>query len=204
MMIDMATYLLPVVKEFENKYPNVKCLVEPVDHDSLFNGLITGKYDLSFVSDSSELFAKRAGLTFTHLIDGKACLIISENHPLFNKKDLTVEDLKNERIVALDSGYSDYKKRTFSIYERYGFPMKDVTIVPTAASAEFELKKGNCIALFNSAYASKRIDVRAVEIDELSADEKGFGFGIVYDPSRLTQNKKKFIGSVEKHFAKTQ
>ena len=204
MMIDMAVYLLPVVKDFEAKYPSVRCMLEPVDHENLFNGLITGKYDLAIVSDSLELFAKRAGLTYKHLIDGDPCLIISENHPLFKKEDLSIEDLKNERIVALDSGYSDYKKRTFSIYERCGFSMKDVTIVPTAASAEFELKKGTCVALFNSAYASKRSDVRAVKIYPKPSDGKEFGFGVIYDSSRLSQNKKKLMTSIEKYFEKSQ
>ncbi len=204
MMIDMAVYLLPVVKDFEARYPNIRCMLEPVDHDNLFNGRITGKYDLAMVSDSLELFAKRAGLTFKHLIDGDPCLIITDNHPLFGKEDLSVEDLRNERIVALDSGYSDYKKMTFGIYERFGFSMKDVTIVPTAASAEFELKKGNCVALFNSAYASKRSDVRAVKIYPKSGDGREFGFGIIYDSSRLSQSKKRLIASIEKYFETAQ
>ncbi len=200
LILDMNRYLLPIVSEFEKKNPKVSCILEPVTYDDMYNGLIGGKYDFSFISESAQPFVKRTGLTYRHLLDGVPNFVISDNHPLFKKEDLNIEDLKGQRIVALDSGFSEFKKKTFSIYEHYGFPMNDVTMVPTAASASFELKKGNCIALFSSVFAAGRDDLRTVEIDKDIGESNRLGFGIVYDESRLTPNKRKFIKEIESHY----
>ena len=81
LILDMNRYLIPIVSDFEKKYPNVSCYLEPADHENTYSGLMAGKYDLAFIGESSQGFIKRAGLKYIHLLDGSPCIIISESHP---------------------------------------------------------------------------------------------------------------------------
>lgn len=196
---DPSYYLLPVLDKLEEKHPEISIEVEAETLPVIVQGLLTGRFDAAFMIDSRVLL-EDTKLVFQQILPAEGCLVISNRHPLFNKPDLSWEDLRNDPIVSSRGGlYDSYRKLAESFFRKYGFSMNDIRYVNNAETMDTELHRGRCVALLSTAYANEqRMDLRAIRLPE---KVDGFNVGIVHNPENINPNVNKLLICAKKAFA---
>ncbi len=90
--------------EFAFRETNTKDVIDDV-------GNMKSEIGILFISDYNNRIIEKElrnnDLHFTNLIDCKACVYLSSNHPLANKKEITFEDLKPYPCISFEQRDSD-------------------------------------------------------------------------------------------------
>ena len=87
-------FVTPAIEKFIKKYPNVNFIInQDYDEDCNFDILISDKFPREH---SKKLL----------LFEEEIYVAMNKNHPLASKNDLTINDLENERFIALTSSPS--------------------------------------------------------------------------------------------------
>ena len=96
-------WLPPVIRQFWEKYPNVRLIVHQGDYTTIPEWVRTGDLDFGFVTpDAIEGTDRRFLKTGEH----RACL--PKNHPLAKRQSVTLEELAKEPFLRLEEGiYSE-------------------------------------------------------------------------------------------------
>ncbi len=96
-------WLPPVIRQFWEKYPNVRLIVHQGDYTTIPEWVRTGELDFGFVTpDAIEGTDRRFLKTGEH----RACL--PKNHPLAKRQSVTLEELAKEPFLLLEEGiYSE-------------------------------------------------------------------------------------------------
>ncbi len=108
-----VTWILPaVIRKFQEKYSNIQVSMERFSLGELPKRLNDGSLDLILTYGFS-LF-DQPNLITVNIQKYNSCIMLNRHHPLADKPDLTLTDLRNERFVSLgrhvcEKGY-DYIK----------------------------------------------------------------------------------------------
>lgn len=113
---DVAWILPAVILEFQEKYSNIQVSMERFSLGELPKRLNDGSLDLILTYGFS-LF-DQPNLMTVNIQKYDSCIMLSRHHPLADKPDLTLTDLRNEPFVSLgrhvcEKGY-DYIKNLCS------------------------------------------------------------------------------------------
>lgn len=91
----ISLVLLPrVLSYFEQHYPDVTIRLLEGDYDQIENWLQHGVIDIGFVAEPAS-----ENLVFDFIFDDELLCIMSQNHPLAAKENLTLDQLKDERWI---------------------------------------------------------------------------------------------------------
>lgn len=146
----MDTKFLPkIIKEFKGKYPGVNLILERHSFRALREKLINGTLDiiftLSFEIDNS------LGIVSNIVHKGNGYIVMEASNPLANKKDLTLNDVKNEDFVIISR---DESPKGFdgivSLCRRHGFTPNIVKQLPNIESILLCVESGMGVALFDT------------------------------------------------------
>ncbi len=98
---DASELFLPVLTKFQQKYPDIRLTMGRFSLAELPECVYEDKLDLICTYGFS-LFDKPDLVTVdVHKYD--SCVMLNRNHPLADKEDLTLDDLRQERFVQLRS-----------------------------------------------------------------------------------------------------
>ncbi len=96
-------WLPQVIRQYWAKYPNVQLIVHQGDYKTIPEWVRTGELDFGFVTPEA---VEGTDARFLKYGEHRACL--PRNHPLAEKKSVTLEELSREPFLLLEEGpYSE-------------------------------------------------------------------------------------------------
>lgn len=95
-----AQMILPYIIDFKKKYPHINLIFKKVLMKDLANALHAGVYDIIITIDSE--FDKESNIETYSLYSGYYNAIVSSNHPLYDKTEITNEELYKYPLIMLD------------------------------------------------------------------------------------------------------
>ncbi len=103
-----ASLVLPAVRAFQTQHPGSTVEIRNLQQDDIEISLAEGALDLGLINllDGDDVPPE---LDFTNLLSGRPVAVIPAAHPLAQAAEVTVDDLRGERFVAMRSGYIMYR-----------------------------------------------------------------------------------------------
>ena len=98
----LGPYLLPyIVPEMHTRYPRLKLYVKEGTPADIQDALVTGDLDLVL----TPLPVKHRSLEIQSLFKETLRIVCAPDHPLANKESVSPGDLKNQKVLTLESGH---------------------------------------------------------------------------------------------------
>lgn len=91
-------YLSPILTKLHEAHPNISPNIEVLNYKTILNLFLEDKLDLLFYY--KENMPKTSGIIYLELEKDNLSCVVPINHPLATKKLISLEDLKNESIIA--------------------------------------------------------------------------------------------------------
>lgn len=107
--IEQNKHIIQIINQFKNKYHHIDFdLVEGTFEETNTN-LIQHQTDIAFGLESD--FKNHADIHYTRLFAYTMCMICSLNHPLANRQEITIQELRNENFICMSKkmGRNFYK-----------------------------------------------------------------------------------------------
>jgi DNA-binding transcriptional LysR family regulator len=103
-----STLLLPAIQAFQERFPGVSVEVRNLQQDEIQRDLVDGGLDLGLVNllSGDDVSPELSGIDLLH---GNPVAVLRHDHPLLGQDELSVDDLRSERFVAMRSGYLMYR-----------------------------------------------------------------------------------------------
>lgn len=136
-----ALYLLPVVKQFRQRYPRVRVAVKRSLSREIPSALLRYEIDLGVLSynpQNPELEAAVVSLD-------ELCLIVPNHHPLARAREVSVHDLGKESFIAHNIT-SPYRQRVIETFARLRTPMNMDVEMPTVETIKKAVSMGMGVA----------------------------------------------------------
>lgn len=127
-------FLPPAISQLTTLYPTIDINLSRGNFKTLRNDLKEGKIDIAITFDFDLNSFKDQDILYESLYRSVGDCIISKNHPLAQKADVKISDLKDETAIVIDpdvsfGGYNDL----IEFCKRHGFTPKHIR---TASSVE--------------------------------------------------------------------
>lgn len=98
----LAHYTLPtVISAFRAKYPEVRFQLKQGSYHGLIDSVIKGEIDMALVGPLPKLEKIKGDILFTE----KVVALLPSNHPLATKRELSLNQLKNESFILFPKGF---------------------------------------------------------------------------------------------------
>ncbi|MGN0063772.1 MAG: LysR family transcriptional regulator [Nocardioides sp.] len=99
-----STVLIPAIKSFGEQHPGASVEVMPMQQDEIQSALLEGSLDLGLVNvlDGDDA---PPDLVSTDLMHGRPVAVLPAGHPLAAKDEVTLDDLRAERVILMRSGF---------------------------------------------------------------------------------------------------
>ena len=99
-----STLLVPAVRAFNQSHPGTTVEIVNTQQADIQVGLVEGTLDLGLVN---ELVGDDppVDLVGTDLLHGRPVVVLPAGHPLTEREAVTIDDLRQERFVAMRAGY---------------------------------------------------------------------------------------------------
>lgn len=125
-------YILPkYISKFKELYKGIKVTLKIGDTNEIIEFVSEGMLELGFVGAVIE----HKHIDFIPFSDDEIVFITPTNHPLKNKKEITLDDIMNEKFVIREHG-SGTRKFTEDFLKKYGYDPKNLDIVIEIGSTE--------------------------------------------------------------------
>lgn len=103
----ISTYFMPfIISDFLTSCPDTKFQFNYESIPTILNDLKAGKIDIGFYDNIDELHT-HTELTSVPVKKEEYVLIVPKNHPLSNKTDVSLKDLKDESFIVFCEGDKD-------------------------------------------------------------------------------------------------
>lgn len=104
-------YFWKMEEQFHKKYPDITLELESEYMIDLEEKLESGHYDAIMIPDFERYTIEEKGLAWKWMSCSNACVLLSVNHPLFEKTSLKTTDILYEDFVSLDHGRQENHQR---------------------------------------------------------------------------------------------
>lgn len=194
-------YLFPIIKDFEDKNPSVDLVLERAEPDILLNNLSAGKYDAAFFVSICLPNILTNGLQGEILFSSPPCIVMSNNHPLYHKDNITIQDVINEPLISMRDGfYSVYWQFAQNVYREIGLNTDNIKFVDNVFTMALELKRGKRISIMDRHFSALNPnEVRYIPLDQCKTTS---GVAIVWPEDNTNPYLQKFK-SICKAFSHT-
>lgn len=150
---DVNDRLSAVLEAFERKYPDIHLTLERFSLGNLPEKLYEGHLDL-IVTYGFSLFDK-PGLLVQKFHKFRSCIMLPRKHPLLEKKNLTLYDLRDETFASLrpqesEEGYN----YIINLCHKYNFHPK-LKLVESNGSVLLWVEMGSCVAISSDSTIEK-------------------------------------------------
>ncbi|MCU6762736.1 HTH-type transcriptional activator CmpR [uncultured Roseburia sp.] len=118
---DSLKYFWPVAREFAKAFPDIKLNVESENMKSLQSRLAEGIYDLIFLPDFEHYSLDKNKICWKYAAKSNVQIIVLTDSPLSRKSMLTMEDIINKKVTALDpESNPNFLHSLRELYAQYG------------------------------------------------------------------------------------
>ena len=193
---DASELFPPVVEAFQSQNPAIRLTLERFSLGELPERLYDGKLDLICTYGFS-LFDKPDLMT-VNVQKFDSCIMLNRNHPLADKPDLTLEDLRQERFVQLGSEASMEGYQYISNLIGRGGISPEVLYVDKNEDVLLWVELGNGVAVTSDRTIEKhnpRVVIRELNIPEV----KGHDVTMAWRRSNYNPAIALFMGLMEGH-----
>ncbi len=123
------SYILLCSKSVIDKY-KIRFEFKQLYREEVLTGLIENKYDLGIITmdKSVENSVKDYGLEFVPLAKRKTSILVNKNHPLANKEEVSLNELKSYKRVSFENPFDDYYSYIYEIDKQYGISRGDIIL----------------------------------------------------------------------------
>ncbi len=175
----MDDYLLPISSEFEKQFPNVEYIINRDTSAAVYDKLLTEEYDAAFMVSESIPEKLTCGLKSELIFQLDPCIIFANNHPLFDKKEISIKELKDQPLVAMHDGFNmEYWKFVYKVCQEVGLNYGDIKNVDNEFTLAMELKRGKRIAVSNCCFSA--MNQNEVRVIPLSKCKTKSGIMLIY------------------------
>lgn len=103
-----STLLVPAVQAFQRRFPGVSVEVRTLQQDEIQRDLVDGALDLGLVNllSGDDVAPELSGVD---LVQGGPVAVLPHGHPLAERHEVTVDELRAERFIAMRAGYLMYR-----------------------------------------------------------------------------------------------
>lgn len=146
--MDEGRTLLPALIYLDKAYPNIRVTVEKGSYSRLREGLEREEFDVIFTLSFE---AERLKDVSVKCIEELPCsFVLSRKHSLFDKPDLTLQDLSDVRFVLPSPEDSPRRKEDLeAILRQLGFGGNEIIYAANMDSLMLYLNMGKAVALLN-------------------------------------------------------
>ena len=133
---------------------------------------------------------------YRHLYRDRLCLDVPMNHPLADRSELSVTEIKNERFIAASPDLvSDYQRYLEFLMKKYGIVLHDKTFVDSVEQGFIMIEAGSGVTIVpqhQSYFATEKVVLIPIK-------EEGFfvDVGIAWRKDNQNLNIEKFLKIVE-------
>lgn len=119
------SYVLLCSKSIIDKY-KIRFEFKQLYREEVLTGLIDNKYDLGIITMDKgvENTVKDYGLEFVALAKRKTSILVNKNHPLANKDEVSLTELKGYKRVSFENPFDDYYGYIYEIDKKYGVSLE--------------------------------------------------------------------------------
>lgn len=169
---DASELFSPVVDVFQSKHPGIRLTLERFSLGELPERLYGGKLDIICTYGFS-LFDKPDLMT-VDVQKFDSCVMLNRNHPLANKPDLTLDDLRQERFVQLGNKASSEGYQYIANLISRGGISPDVLYVDKNDDVLLWVEMGGAVAVTSNRTIEKhnpRVVVRELNMPEVKGHD---------------------------------
>lgn len=142
-------FLGKVMKGFKTKYHGVSLALERHSFKILREKLINGSLDLIFTMSFE--WDESLGIIWEPVLKADACILMSSFHPLADRENLTLEELKNEDFVLISREESPHGfDGVIKLCQNHGFSPNVVKQLPNVESLLLSVESGIGVSIFDS------------------------------------------------------
>lgn len=154
--LEQNKHLIKIINQFKNHYKNVEFdLIEGTFEETNTN-LLQGKTDLAFGLESDFKFNK--GIEYKPLFHYTMCLMCSLNNPLASKKEISVEDLKNQNYICLSKKMGrNFYKDFIQAFKLDGIKPKIIKEVDTFEQLTIDVSLDKGVALVSKEVVNENL-----------------------------------------------
>lgn len=122
-LFTLGTRLIPdAVSEFLIKYPNIKFEYCMETAENILKGLVNGRFDLGLLADN-EIAIPNREIEAIPVKQEELVIIVPKNHPLSNKTEISLLELKDENFVFFSE---KTKEKITTFYKMHGYTPKSL------------------------------------------------------------------------------
>lgn len=187
--------LLSLIQKFRKKYPSVTVSFSKTTFEGCVQGLLEKELDVGFGIDSD--FKGLEELQYDVLFPFELCVICAHNHPLAERKEIDIHELKDEPFILLSKKFgSKYYKEMMQSFKKDGFSPKIKREVDLLDELLFQVSIEDGIAIV-SKNVVRETEVRAIR---LVNSHHSSNYAIAYRRDSDNLIMRKFIEETKKYF----
>jgi DNA-binding transcriptional LysR family regulator len=121
MYTSFATSILPrILRTFQQQFPQVELELQEISVQKEVELLQNYQVDIVF-HNSLSVYEEDSGLNCIPILQEKFMLVIPQNHPLANLSQISLSDLKNERIILPSLEVFPFYQQVIALCQQAGF-----------------------------------------------------------------------------------
>ncbi|QKJ86854.1 HTH-type transcriptional regulator CynR [Paramixta manurensis] len=98
-----TTYFIgPLVAEFSLRFPNITLQIHEISQEKIEELLINDELDVGIAFDGGNA----PDIASRRLLTEKLALVVAHHHPLAQQRHVTLDDLNNEKLILLRTGFA--------------------------------------------------------------------------------------------------
>ncbi len=163
-------YLLPVIQEFRRLYPLVKIEVQRGVASRIPKEVLAREVELGVISFKPN----DKSVNSTPVLVDELTLIVSPQHPLANRKSVSVKELGVETFVAHNAP-SPYRQKVIETFDKHQTKLHIAIELPSLEAIKRLVEKGVGIALVPKLTAQNEItngQLHAISVREMKLERK--------------------------------
>ena len=148
--MDTERIFMPGMREFAQQFPELEITVTHCSYGALREGLAKGSLDLIYTLDFDRANFSNE-VVINELGGARPVFAISDFHPLFSKKSLTLADCKDEVFFLPSPADAPGREEDLRmILQAHGISDVKIRFVPDLESALFQMQLGKGVALLDT------------------------------------------------------
>lgn len=181
------SYLSPILAKFHKQFPNIYPIVETPGFKIVLNLFLENKIDILFYY--KENMSKHQNISYLELERDYLTCLMPNNHPFTNKEYITLEDLKNESIIACNPLNAPHSTFHFQKALLKAHPQDKIFYCENIEVAHCMVSAGLGISILPNLLTMKSSEFVSIPLK----DKNSLSFGIFYHKKNTNTCLKNFI-----------
>ena len=155
--------VLPFMTAFKNQYPDVHLHLTDMKYSYLDTNFLDPDYDIIITLRNKDV----EGVDFLDIGESYFAFCCHQSHPLAKQKIVTVEQIKDEPLIAL-TGLDSQNNQHIQIYEKHGLKPNIAYKTVQVSSVRQMIKENLCCSIQPVQSMENDVDIVTIPIDGIN------------------------------------